>query len=185
MRNLAIALIVALCAAPLSASADTLPTVYAGLIGGYSPSTGDTEVDPMGVALGARGGLTIPMTDLYVGALFLYHMGDSATVLNVETTLSSFMLGGEIGYEIGVPFITLRPSIGLGLNNTSADVEGTIAGFGASGSTSEGDFYISPGINAMLTFGVIYAGAEVRYNGVFSDEVPDSLSLLGSLGVTL
>lgn len=186
MRKLAMLAFLAVCAAPMTASADTLPDIYAGLLGGYTASTDkpDGALEPMGVALGARAGLTIPTTSIYVGGLFLYHLGDSESVAGADISASSFMLGAEGGYEFGFGPLVLRPSLGLGLH--SASIDGVVdTGFGtAKADSSESSFYLSPGLNFMVKLGLLL-GAEVRYNAIFNDNISDSVSILGTVGVAI
>lgn len=163
---------------PLSASADGLiPGVYAGLVGGYTATVDQPEhvPDPMGPAIGLRAGLTIPMTSLYVGGLFLYHTGEDVTEPERgRLTSSSYMLGGEVGYELGLGPLVLRPSLGIGYHNASIEElleEG-----------NHSSVYLSPGVNAMVVLGIM-VGAEIRYNAIVNDRIKDSVSILGTIGV--
>lgn len=180
MRTLLLASLLAVAVPATAAQADTLPSLYAGLVGGYTASSGldEGDPDPMGVALGLRGGLTIPTTDIYVGALFLYHVGASVDVPGGEISNSSYMLGAEAGYELGLGPLVLRPSLGIGTLQSSVSVDGTDASIEVDG---EGALYVSPGAALMLKLGLL-VGAEVRYNLVANDNVPDSLSILGTVG---
>lgn len=159
---------------PLSASAEGLiPGIYAGLVGGYTGTVDQPEElpDPMGPAFGLRAGVTIPLTPLYVGGLFLYHTGETIDEDNRELTSSSYMVGGEVGYELGLGPIVLRPNLGIGYHNGDLDEL-----------TDRGSVYLSPGINAMIVLGLM-VGAELRYNAIVNDNVKDSISILGTLGV--
>lgn len=176
MRILTLLTLWLLCMVPLHASAQ-VPTIYAGLVGGYTAAADDTAVDPMGPAIGARAGLTLPMTDIYVGGLFLYHIGEDIAAIG---TASSMMMGAELGYEFGLGPITLRPSLGFGLNRTVAE----LGNDALSVSADSNDFYLSPGIGAMLSLGVLL-GAEIRYNAIFEEDYPDGISILGMLGISI
>lgn len=183
MRTCLLVALLAL-AAPLSAAqADTLPNIYAGVIGGYTASAGLDEgaPDPMGPALGLRAGLTLPMTDLYLGGLFLYHFGDSVDLPGGEASNSSYMLGAEVGYELGFGPLVLRPSLGVGTLQSSVSVDSGVASLEAD---SEGALYVSPGAALMVKLGLL-VGAEIRYNIIGNENVPNSVSILGTLGLAL
>ena len=183
MRNLAVAILVVLFATPLSASADEgiIPGVYAGLVAGYTATVDQPErvPDPMGPAVGLRAGVTIPLTSLYVGGLFLYHSGEDIDVeraagTQATLTSSSYMLGGEVGYELGLGPLVLRPSLGIGYHNAS--IEELLE------DGDQNSVYLSPGINAMVVLGLM-VGAELRYNAIINDNIKDSVSILGTIGV--
>lgn len=164
-----------------TAQADgAIPSIYAGLIGGVSVTTSDLggAPDPNGIALGARAGLTLPLTDIYVGAFGLYHFGEELGPISVNTLL----IGGEAGYEFSFGPIVLRPSLGAGLANGFVSVVNT-SGVDISDDGTSG-FYLSPGANLMLAMGIL-AGVEIRYNAIFTDDLPNSVSLLAMLGFSI
>ncbi|MDD9940472.1 MAG: outer membrane beta-barrel protein [Myxococcales bacterium] len=175
-----------------SAQADTLPRLYVGILGGISANTDDVPEgapDPWGPALGARAGLTIPTTDIYVGGMVLYHFGISPDlpdtgVAEIDISGNTLLLSAEGGYEWKLGPLILRPSLGLGFADQSLSVSGGAAGFAVSGDTSESSFYLSPGLNAMLSLFVL-VGAEVRYNALFNSNTANSVSVLGTLGFSI
>lgn len=175
-----------LLATASSASAeDTVPNFYVGAVAGYTATVDLPEdtPDPMGLAIGARAGLTLPTTAIYLGGLFLYHAGDSVSLGTggAELSSSSFMLGAEGGYELSLGPLVLRPSLGAGLHSRSDSVEGQVVGVNWQASEDNEAFYLSPGVNAMIALGILL-GAELRYNAVFDDH-PDSISMLATLGL--
>ncbi|MGD8858875.1 MAG: outer membrane beta-barrel protein [Myxococcales bacterium] len=188
MRHTALPLVFAalawLAIAPGAARADSLPNVYVGIVGGYTGTLDlpDGAAEPMGPAIGARAGLTLPTTDVYVGGLFLFHTGESVSIgsMGAEVSSSSFMLGGEAGYELSLGPLVLRPSLGLGLHQVSLDVSGPAA---VMADEDSGAFYLSPGVNAMISLGVLL-GAELRYNAILADDHKDSISALATLGLS-
>lgn len=157
------------------------PRVYGGILGGYSIATDDPAADPTGAALGLRAGLTLPSTDVYVGAAFLYHFGEDADVLGAELSASSLMFGIEGGYELDLGAVTLRPSLGIGFQVASIAADANLLGLESQDST---DPYLSPGVGVFLDVGVLL-GAEARYNIVFNERYVDSISLLASIGFVL
>lgn len=165
-----------------SAQADgAFPSIYAGLVGGVGISTGDSEITPYGVALGGRAGLTIPTTDIYVGAFGLYHLGEEINLVIGDISHSLLMVGGEGGYEFSFGPFVLRPSLGVGMSSlfvTGASAAAQEIRVEAEGAEA---LYLSPGVNAMIALGILL-GAEVRYNFVFTDRIPDGVSILGTLG---
>ncbi len=99
--------------------AATLSTVQ--VLGGPRFGTND-----LGFGVGVRGGYTMP-TSIYVGGVFDYFFGSTNTVSalgsTVETKTSLWLLGGEIGYDLGLtPQIVLRPIAGIGFASGSAKV---------------------------------------------------------------
>jgi len=182
MRSLFVLTAVALAFTAGSAHADTT-TLYAGVVGGYSAVVGeDGGPDPFGVGIGARAGLTLPSTSVYVGGLFLFNLGQSASLgtAGAELSTNSLMLGGEAGYELSLGPLVLRPSLGLGLLSVSESVAGQVMGLSYEYGGGQA-FYVSPGINALLKLGLLL-GAELRYNAV-AGEPADSVSALAMLGL--
>lgn len=180
MRNLALMLLVTICtaaAATTTAHAQVLPGIYAGMVAGYTGTVDQPSnvPDPMGPAIGARVGVTLPLTPLYLGGLFLYHTGEEIDVNAVKVSSSSYMLGAEVGYQLGLGLIQIRPNLGFGYHSVALE---------NLGDDSRSSVYLSPGVNAMITLGMLL-GAEIRYNTVFNDDIQDSVSILGTVGLAL
>jgi hypothetical protein len=73
--------------------------------------------DATQVGFGARGGYTLPMK-LYLGGLFMYHLGSSTTVgaggFYATSHVNVYYLGVEGGYDITAGPLVVRPYAGLG-----------------------------------------------------------------------
>ncbi len=107
-----------------------------------SPSDDDEAPRPISIApmlgyatsnlnlgVGVRGGYTFE-NRLYVGGTFVYHLGtseESSTIAGkVETSASAFYPGAEIGYELPVGPVAIRPygGIGMAFVNVTLKAEG-------------------------------------------------------------
>jgi len=169
-----------------TAQADgAFPSIYAGLVGGVAittPAPAEGDPDPNGIAIGGRAGLTIPFTDIYVGAYGTYHFGEEI----LPYSRSTLMIGGEGGYEFSFGPLVLRPSLGVGLASqyvtvAAIDEMGLDVGIEANGSDA---LYLSPGLNFMVALGIL-VGVEARYNAILTEDQPDSVSVLGTLGFAI
>jgi hypothetical protein len=114
---------------------------------GYGASPGGASINPLGFGIGARGGVQI--FGLYAGLNIVDYIGSGD---NFGGTYHALQYGVEIGYGFKISILTLRPQIGLG-NITFSD---------STLSTSSGSFYLEPGVVALLTFGLLYIGADVN-----------------------
>ncbi len=171
-----VATFIAVVAAPNDAQALPLLTVSGSLRGLYGAALGDPRPSAYGPGLGLRAGLTLPMA-LYVGGSFDYFFGDSADVLGTEASASLLQLMAHAGYDLGLGPLTLRPSLGLGLAQTSVDV--------GIADTTEGDFVLSPGAELIVGLGFWSVSAEARYNKIFVDGDGDALVFGAGLGFSL
>jgi hypothetical protein len=146
----------------------------------YGSSVGSPVVTPYGVGLGLRAGITLPAS-LYLGASFDYFFGESKN--EVADTLSSggklstatTQVLGNVGYDLGFGPLTLRPSLGLGVSDSSAKIAGT--------SSSDAHFVASPGAELIVGLGLLTASAEARYNKVFSSAGSDGDAVVLGIGL--
>lgn len=144
-----------------TASALPLLTISGSARGLYGSPTGDTELNPYGVGLGLRAGVTLPAS-LYLGASYDYFFGESDTggALDVSSSLQQFM--GRVGYDLGLGPLTLRPQLGFGVAQASSElgpVEDTAS-----------EFVLAPAVEFSFGLGLLSLGAEVSYNKVFADD---------------
>jgi hypothetical protein len=168
---------VAACLAFTSdASALPLLTLSASLRGLYGPGSGDPIVNPYGPGLGVRAGVTLP-TSWYLGASLDYFFGESEEIAGVDVSASLLQVMGNVGYDLGVGPLTLRPSLGLGLAQN--DVEG------GAFDDSKSNFALSPGAEAIVGLGLLSVSGEVRYNWVFVDGDFDGMYFGVGLGISL
>jgi hypothetical protein len=167
---------VSLAALGTAKDARALPllSLSASARGLYGAALGDPYLNPYGVGLGVRAGVSLP-TSLYLGGAFDYFLGESK-----GSSISLLQLMGHVGYDVGLGPLTLRPSLGLGLSQKKA--EGT-------NDTSVPPDYISniaasPGVELLVALGMMSVSAEARYNLVF-DADPDAVIVGIGLGFSL
>jgi hypothetical protein len=162
----------------VSASARALPliTLSGSVRGLYGSAFGDPELNPYGPGLGLRAGVTLPAS-LYLGASLDYFLGESETVAGFDTSRSLLQVLANVGYDAGLGPLTLRPSLGFGLAESSAEALGI--------DSSESDFVLSPGAELIIGLGLMSVSGEVRYNKVFADADTDGLILGLGLGFSL
>lgn len=165
-----------------TAQALPLVTLSGSLRGLYGSPFGDQgiegeELNPYGLGLGLRGGVTLPSA-LYLGASFDYFFGESNDVIDVDVSI--YQLMGNVGYDLGLGPLTLRPSLGLGLASLSVESGGLV-----SFEETESDFVLSPGAEGIIGLGLLSVSAEVRYNKVFADGDADALIMGVGVGFSL
>lgn len=173
-------------AAPSEAEALPLVTLSASLRGLYGAATDDADPSPYAAGLGVRAGVTLPAS-LYLGASLDYFFGGSEEIAGLDISLSTFQLLANVGYDFGLGPLTLRPIVGLGFSQVSSDVDGDdFGGVQVTGATEDGDFALSPGVEAMIGLGLLNVGGELRYNKVFSGDVDRDAVIIGvGLGISL
>lgn len=157
-----------------TAAALPLLTISGSAKGLYGSPTGDAELNPYGIGLGLRLGVTLPAS-LYLGASYDYFFGESDTnaTLDVSSSLQQFM--GRVGYDLGLGPLTLRPQLGLGLAQASSElgpVEDTAS-----------EFVAAPGVEFSFGLGLLSIGAEVSYNKVFTDDEVEADGVILGIGL--
>jgi hypothetical protein len=146
----------------------------------YGASAGSPAVTPYGVGFGLRAGVTLPAS-LYLGASFDYFFGESkdeaVDILSSggKLSTSTTQVLGNVGYDLGFGPLTLRPSLGLGVSDSSLKLAGT--------SNSDARFVASPGAELIVGLGLLTASAEARYNKVFSDAGSDGDAVVLGIGL--
>jgi len=108
--------------------------------------------NPLGIGLGARAGIALPL-GLYAGVNIVDYLGSDTDGISEH----ALQYGLEAGWGISVLFLTIRPQIGIGNINFSYSVD---AVQGLSGSS--GYLYLEPGLTGLLTFGSFLVGADVN-----------------------
>ena len=186
----------AACTLGFSESAEALPFVDVGASARilYGSPTEDLSVNPYGLGVGLRGGFTVLET-LYLGVNAEIYFGETGdlfteTSSRVEAKLlggrdeaqvsrSSFVAMAEVGYDFSLVALTVRPLMGFGLLNESAEACTTDAASCLNDSSSR--FGISPGIQVLASPGFFKLTAEARYLTSFEDN--DSLTF--GVGIAL
>lgn len=108
----------------------------------------------LGFGLGGRAGVSL--SNVYVGVAGVYYFGQTKTTdRGFRQSLHTLMLGGELGYDFKLlPFLTLRPQLGLGDHEyySSGDLN-------PSGSSAS-YFYLEPAIVGLVPLKNFYVGAD-------------------------
>lgn len=171
-------------------------SIEAGINAGYgsNPDSGDA-VNPLGVGLGGRVGVSI--FGFYGGVDAEYYLGGSTQIGEPPSTTATYKqsehvvkYGAQVGYNLGIPFLTIRPQVGLG-NLTHAvswdahtlpDNMTALPAFSGSSST----FYLEPGIVGIITFGMYFIGADANALMITSwnSSFKTSFTAHGQVGVT-
>jgi hypothetical protein len=138
----------------------------------------------LGAGAGVRAGYTFD-TPVYVGGSFMYHTGENNIVNQpgVTDSNSSYLYPGvEVGYDIGIGPVLVRPYVGTGLlvgrmstvvnNNSNTNTESALM------------FY--PGATAHYIIGKspVFVGGDTRVLLPLENQGP-SLTLLGTAGLHL
>jgi hypothetical protein len=134
--------------------------IEVGAKAGYATSpSGDLALNPLGIGIGARGGVEF-LGGIYAGLSTMYYFGGSNDNIapNVSGSTHSFMYGVEAGYGFHFLIVTIRPQLGLGnlTFSSSATVDGN------SSSASDSHIYLEPGVTGLVSLGLVYVGADVN-----------------------
>ena len=137
---------------------DTGPGMSAAVLGGWG-------FQPyFHATVGARLGGNVD--EVYIGGTFLYAFGQTANEIDSDITgvseydQGSFILfGPELGYDVALEGLLLRPMIGLGpaihpIEHCAGDCS----------SDTKVRLYIAPGAAALLPMDPFFAGLDFRYN---------------------
>jgi hypothetical protein len=158
------------------------------LKGGYASSPTGAHNNPLGAGIGARAGIDI--FSVYAGVQFMRYFGtDDASIPvpggSASYKASAWLYGLDIGYNINVSILTLRPQIGLGNTTIGTSLQGTGALNGsASPGGSDNNFYLEPGAVALITIGWFSFGADANLLWVPAVEKSKAaFALDGQLGV--
>jgi hypothetical protein len=160
-----------------SASALPLVTISGSARGLYGSALGDPEVLSFyGPGLGLRAGVTLPAS-LYLGASLDYFFGESKSISGFDASSSLLQVLANVGYDLGLGPLTLRPNIGLGLASSTIKLLNL--------DESDSNFVLSPGAEVIVGLGLLAVSGEVRYNKIFADGDTDALILGVGIGFTL
>jgi hypothetical protein len=178
VRRLAISTLFAAAASTVYAPTASAMGASAGLL------VGNGFKDGYNIGIGARGGLTLPMS-LYVGGTIVYHLGKTQTSSVGDITSNVWYLGGEGGYDIGAGPLTIRPYLGLGYANLRVSAPDVCAfGTCVGGSNSEGKLAFWPGVTGLVGVGSIFVGADLRYVLLVDVEDGNAFSAFATAGMS-
>jgi hypothetical protein len=146
------------------AGAGTTPT-HQGNGAGVAGQSGLALPNVLGFGLGGRAG--IGFHGLYAGVEGVYDFGGSAAPPYAEKAHSD-LVGIDVGYSFKVPFITIRPLVGVG--DFTETVSGLPQPFCPAGSgpcsvpnsESYNTLYVQPGITVLIALGTVYVGADAN-----------------------
>ena len=194
------AVLSALCALFVCTNEAKAWGVYAGAHGGYgfAPKVRSAEPEPYGVGLGADAGVTLPVIPIYVGARLTWFLGQSKKEVDVGGAAASGSLkldesyltyGIDIGYDMELGPIILRPELGIGRATLYTNQIGT----GTIGSTSASfemkknysSLYLAPAAELIIKLGLLYVGAEARFLGLTAKRSHNGVALLAHLGLCI
>lgn len=133
-----------------------------GKVGFATNPDGDYPYNPLGVGIGARGGVEI-LNSIYVGGNVMYYFGGSEDAGGGSVSSHALLLGVEGGYGFHLSILTIRPQLGIGEATLSSSISGGLASAtSADLSNSTTKLYLEPGVTAFVTLGVLYVGANVN-----------------------
>ncbi len=128
--------------------------IEAGAKIGVGTNPDSASANPFGFGLGGRAGVNV--FNIYGGVSAVHYFGTSVDIPNgtggtTSASLSSTLLGGELGYTItAIPLIQIRPQVGLG--NAHA-VFATL---------SDDHLYLEPGVTVLVPLGFFFVGADAN-----------------------
>jgi hypothetical protein len=133
---------------------------------GTSP-TSDLNYNPLGFGLGARAG--VDFFNIYAGVQFMYYLGGSeggtSSFGSITTKTHAWQYGIDVGYNINVSILTIRPQIGFGNTTLSTSTTGQSAPLDVTakfGGGTDNDFYLEPGVTALVGLGIWFVGADAN-----------------------
>ncbi len=185
-RSIGFALWVVVFAVLGSSSRAHAMSLYVGGLGGYGFATQSAAgTDPFGLAYGLDAGLTLPIIPFYVGGRVLWYSGSKHSLPGGGDVSREYrMIGVDLGYEASAGPIVLRPTVSIGSAALSVDLPSS-GGLWAGSLPAQSTLYVSPGVALLFKAGLLYVGAEARYNILTRHNHPDGATLLASVGLTL
>jgi hypothetical protein len=132
--------------------------------GGTNPEKNVADLPPNALGLGLGGRAGVSLFGLYGGVSFMDYLGTKGQVYGGTESLKSILYGVEVGYNIGVPLLTLRPQLGVGNYTVSASYSGGVAGLAAAPPPNSGasNLYLEPGVTGLFSFGMLIVGADAN-----------------------
>ena len=158
--------------------------------GATNPSSQSGAPNPLGFGLGGRAGIAF-LGGIYLGGNLMYYFGGSANASSLcpsgaaaacgsdNVSFNTLMYGGEVGYGIKIlDLLTIRPQVGIG-NATFTESAGGV-------STSTSNWYLEPGVTALVGLGLLYLGADA--NALFFPGLSNTqaaFTIHGQIGIKL
>jgi len=120
--------------------------------------------NPYGFGFGGRAGVSI--FGLYGGISGMYYLGTSSPSQTIPAagganTAHTAMYGLEVGYTLPIPFVKIRPQVGIGdsvisMSGGLVDTPSTPNG------VSSSSLYLEPGILVFVPIRMMFVGADVN-----------------------
>ena len=123
--------------------------------GGPNGISASSDLSPYGWGLGLRGGVTL--FSVYAGVSFDYFFSESVKLQGFEVEGGNTQVMGNLGYELSIPLITLRPFLGVGYGRTRLESK---QGF----DSATDRLVIAPGAELLVSLGIVNVSGELRYN---------------------
>jgi hypothetical protein len=156
--------------------------ISVGLLLGYGISL--EEGNPWGLGFGLRGGYNIDA--IFLGARFVYYLGESEEAGGFEASSNIWELGIEGGYDLAAGPVIIRPGVGLGLANFSVSAEFPDP-FGTGTTTvDESEMYLYLALGCSVLYDIddtFFIGGDLRFQIVMADESANALIILANGGM--
>jgi hypothetical protein len=174
----AVAVTLAVASSPKDAHAIGPVDIEAGVkVGGATNPIHTSDVNPLGFGIGGRAGIAV--FGLYFGANVMDYVGNGDHLGGIYHSVEA---GGEIGYGIKIPLITIRPQVGLG-NITFMDTLPLTNNWNS--------FYVEPGVTILLRLGILFVAGDA--NALIITNTPNfpsastdaSFTVHGQIGIIL
>jgi hypothetical protein len=139
------------------------------------------DLNLFGLGTGVRGGYTFDF-GLYLGGQFIYYFGGSAErVAGVKNESNEILLGADVGYNIKLAPIVIRPSLGLGIALRPYKTESD-QNF-VKDSDTPVEFYVAPGALVTYPIGMFFVGGDARFVEVLATESIEAVTIMGVAGI--
>lgn len=157
--------------------------ISVGLLLGFGLDLGGTgNLNPFGLGFGVRGGYNID--NIYLGARFMFFLGDSVDAPGAEASFNVMTIGIEGGYDLVFDKLTVRPELGLGLAVASSESTISIFGMTSTVDGSSTDLYLAPGVSILYDISdSIFIGGNLSIPLVFASSGYQGLELLANVGM--
>jgi hypothetical protein len=164
--------------------------VQAGVIGGYGVATTPIDHDPYLFTIGAQAGVTLPIFPLYLGARVLWFSGElqnarltsSMNQAAVSFSLNYLMLAADVGYDLEVGPIVLRPLLSVGRATLSGKLIGPL---GIADRPVDNSLFVAPALALLVNVCCLYVSGELRYSFLTESGNPDGIALLLGFGARI
>jgi hypothetical protein len=159
---------------PAAAEKTEKPPISMAVALGWGTDFESVDYNLYSVGFGVRGGYTLDF-GLYLGGQALYFIGDSVSVAGVEASGNELLLGVDVGYDIDVAPLIIRPSLGLGaaLTFSKSDI-----GKPEAASETNANFYVAPGATAMYPISNFFIGGDLRFIDIFASDSVEGVTIM-------